>query len=137
MSMFTLAILFDHFQFTLIHGPDIPGSYAILLFIALNFSLTTRHIHNWASFPLWFSFLIPSGAISPFFSSSILDTCSPAGVFIFQCHIFLPFHTFHGVLKAKILRWFAIPFSSAPCFVRTLHHDPSILGPYMTWLMVS
>ena len=29
--------------------------------------------------------------------------------FIFQCHIFLPFHT--GVLKARILRWFAIPFS--------------------------
>ena len=24
--------------------------------------------------------------------------------------------------------WFSIPFSSGPCFVRTLHHDPSILG---------
>ena len=23
--MFTLAISFDHFQFTLIHGPNIPG----------------------------------------------------------------------------------------------------------------
>ena len=34
----------------------------------------------------------------------------------------------HGVLKARILKWFAIPFSSGPCFVRTLHHDPSILG---------
>ena len=41
---------------------------------------------------------------------------------------FLPFHTVHGVLKARILKWFAIPFSSGPCFVRTLHHDPSILG---------
>ena len=29
MSTFTLAISFDHFQFALIHGPDIPGSYAI------------------------------------------------------------------------------------------------------------
>ena len=29
-----------------------------------------------------------------------------------------------------ILNWFAIPFSSGPRFVRTLHHDPSILdGP--------
>ena len=49
------------------------------------------------------------------------------GWFIFQCPIFLPFHTVHGVLKAKILKWFAIPFSSGPHFVRTLHHDPSIL----------
>ena len=43
--------------------------------------------------------------------------------FIFQCSIFLPFHTVHGVLKARVLKWFAIPFSSGPCFVRTLHHD--------------
>ena len=45
--------------------------------------------------------------------------------FIFQCRIFLPFHTVHGVLKARIVKWFAIPFSSWPCFVRTLHHDLS------------
>ena len=40
----------------------------------------------------------------------------------------LPFHTVDGVLKAKILKWFAIPFSSGPRFVRTLHHDLSALG---------
>ena len=34
----------------------------------------------------------------------------------------------HGVLKARILKWFPIPFSSGPHFVRTLLHDPSILG---------
>ena len=34
----------------------------------------------------------------------------------------------HGVLKARILKWFAIPFSSGPRFVRTLHHDLSVLG---------
>ena len=44
------------------------------------------------------------------------------------CPIFLPFHTVHGVLKARILKWFAIPFSSGPCFVRTLHRDPFVLG---------
>ena len=27
-----------------------------------------------------------------------------------------------------MLQWFAIPFSDGPCFVRTLHHDPSIWG---------
>ena len=32
--------------------------------------------------------------------------------------------------QGKILKWFAIPFSSGPHFVRTLHHDPSVLdGP--------
>ena len=28
-------------------------------------------------------------------------------------------------LKARILKWFAIPFSSGPCFVTTLQHDLS------------
>ena len=28
--------LFDHFQFTLIHGPNVPGSYALLLFTLSN-----------------------------------------------------------------------------------------------------
>ena len=36
---------------------------------------------------------------------------------------FLPFDTVHGVLKARIQKWFAIPFSSGRHFVRTLHHD--------------
>ena len=63
-----------------------------------------------------------SGVISPVISSSILGTYR-SGKFIF-----LPFHSIHGVLKAKILKWFAIPFSSRPCFVRTLHHDLSVLG---------
>ena len=43
---------------------------------------------------------------------------------------FLPFHTVHGILKARISKWFAIPFSSGPHFVRTLYHDLSVLsGP--------
>ena len=42
----------------------------------------------------------------------------------------LSFHTVHGVLKARILKWLAIPFSSGPQFVRTLHRDPPVLsGP--------
>ena len=39
--------MFDHFQFALIHGPDIPGSYAILLFTALDLASITSHIHSW------------------------------------------------------------------------------------------
>ena len=40
----------------------------------------------------------------------------------------LPFHAVHGVLKARILKWFAIPFSSGPHSVRPLYHDPPILA---------
>ena len=40
----------------------------------------------------------------------------------------LPFHIVHRVLKARIKKWFAIPFSSEPRFVRTLYHDPSVSG---------
>ena len=63
------------------------------------------------------SISILSGVIFPLFSCSILGTYQP-GEFIFQCPIFLPFHNVHGVLKARILEWFAIPFSSGPHFVR-------------------
>ena len=42
-----------------------------------------------------------------------------------------PIHIVHtGVFKPRILQWFVIPFSSGQRFVRTLHHDPSVLcGP--------
>ena len=35
-------------------------------------------------------------------------------------------HTVHGVLKARILKRFAIPFSCGTHSVRPLHHDLSI-----------
>jgi len=41
---------FDHFQFALIHGPDIPDSYAILLFTASDLASIMSHIHNWVLF---------------------------------------------------------------------------------------
>ena len=49
---------------------------------------------------------------------------------ISNCHSFLPFHTVYVVLAARILEWVVISSSSGPCFVRTLHYDPSALsGP--------
>ena len=57
MSMF--CVLFDHFQFTLIHGPNIPVSYVILLFTASDFTSIINHIHNWVLFCF--------GSISSFF----------------------------------------------------------------------
>ena len=109
--MFTHHLLFDHFQFVLIHGPNIPGSSEILFFTALDFTSITSHIHSWALFLLSLSLFFLSETISSLFSSRILDTYQP-GEFIFQCPIFLPFNTVPGVLKARIPKWFAIPFSS-------------------------
>ena len=96
-------------QFTLIHGPNIPGSYAILFFTELDFTSINSHIHNWALLLLWVSFFILSGVISPLFPSSILGTYQP-GEFIFQCHIFFSFHTVCGVLKQEC--WNGLPFPS-------------------------
>ena len=124
VNVHSCHLLFDHFQFTLIHG---QAPMQLLFFIASDLTSITSHIHNWALFLLWLCLFILSGVISPLFFSSILGTYWP-GEFIFQCHIFFSFHTVPGVLKARILKWFSIPFSSGPHFVRTLHHDPSILG---------
>ena len=76
---------------------------------------------------LWLHPFILSGVISLVISSGMLGTYQ-SGEFIFQCPIFLPFYAVHGVLKARILKWFAIHFSSGPHSVRPLHHDPSTLG---------
>ena len=95
--------MLDHVQFTLIHGLNIPGSYAIFFFIASDFSFITRHMYKWVSFPLRPSHSILSRTASscpPLFPSNKLDTFWPGGL-IFQCHIFLHFHTVHGVFKAK------------------------------------
>ena len=127
MDVHSCHLLFDHLQFALIHGPNIPGSYAIFLFVALDFTSITSYIHSWVLFLLWLCLFILSGVISPLISGSILGNYRP-GEFIFQCPIFLPFPTVHGFLKARILKWFAIPFSSGPHSVRPLHHDLPILG---------
>ena len=89
--MLTQHFLFDRIQFTLIHGPNIPGSYAVLFFIASDSTFPTIYIRCWASFPLWPSLFILCGAVSPLCSRSILGTSWPGGL-IFQCHIFVPFH---------------------------------------------
>ena len=77
------------------YGPKVPGSYAILLFTASDLASITSHIQSWVLFLLWFYLFILSGVIPPLISSSILSTYQPWD-FIFQCLIFLPFHTVHG-----------------------------------------
>ena len=81
-----------------------------------------------------------SGSITSFFLELFLHW-SPVSYWaptnLFQCPIILPFHTVHGVLKARILKWFAVPFSSGPHSVRPLHHDSPILGGPTGHVLVS
>ena len=63
-------------------------------------------------------------------SSAAYWTPTSLGCLYFRVFFVFPFHTVHSILKARMLKWFAIPLSSGPCFIRTLHYDPSILdGP--------
>ena len=134
MSMFNLAIS----CFTMSYLPwlmdptfQVPMQYCSLQ----HCSFTTRHIYNWASFPVWSSHFILTRSISNcplLFPNNILDTLWPGGYF-FQGHIFLPFHTVHRFLQVRKLEWVAIIPSSGSWFVRTLHYDPFFLG----WLCVA
>ena len=113
MPMFTLAIsclTTSNFPWFMGLTFQVPMQHCSLK----HWTFTTRHIHKWASFLVWFRLFIPSVASSLLFSNSILCTYWP-GEFIFQCHIFVPFHTVHGVLKVIMLKWFAILFSSGRC----------------------
>ena len=128
MSLFTLAIsclTTSSLPWFMDLTFQVPMQYCF--FTAWDVTSITSHIHNRASFLFWLCLFILFGVISPLFSNSTLGTYWP-WEFIFQCPIFLPFHTVHGVLKIKTLKWSAIPFSSGLHFVSTLHHDPSILG---------
>ena len=83
MSVSSYHLLFDHFQFTLIHGPNIPGSCAILLFTASDLASITSHIHKWVLFLLWLCLFILSGIIPP------LTFSSPFSVLSFSLFILL------------------------------------------------
>ena len=126
MSTFNLAILFDHFQFALIHGPDIPGSYAILLFTASNLASVTSPIHNWVLFLLH--------SFWSYFSTLLQEHIGPLptwGVHLSGSYLFAFSYCSRGsqgknadVVCHSLLQW--------PHFVRTLRHDPSVLGG-STW----
>ena len=106
-------------QITFIHEPNFLGSYAVLFFIASDFTFTIRQIHSWVSCPLWLSLFIPSVFISLLFSISVLDTYQPGEVHLSVLYLFA-FSYVYGVLKARILKQFAMPFSSGPHFVGAL-----------------
>ena len=74
----------------------------------------------------------PFGSISSFcleYFSTLFPVAywslTDLGFYLSVLYLFA-FHTAFGVLKARILKWFTIPFSNRPCFVRPLHHDHDI-----------
>ena len=72
-----------------------------------------------------------SGLISPLISSSILGIYQP-GEFIFQCPIFLPFHTVHGVLNTEVICHSLLQWTT---FCQTTPPWPVHLGqPHTAWL---
>ena len=97
------------------HGESVP-------LIPMLFRVNCSRLFNWiminANLKLFFFFQSQSKGL----------WCQKIVTHLKQDFFFLLFHTVHGVLKARLLKWFTIPFSSRPHFVRTLHHDPSVLG---------
>ena len=93
----------------LLHGTNIPGFYAILFFITLDFTSLTSHIHNWVLFLLWLHLFILSGVISPFFFSSILGTYWPRSLSfsVLPCCLFI---LLVGFLRQEY--WSGLPFPS-------------------------
>ena len=96
-------------QFALIHGPDLTGSFAILLFTALDLASITSRIHSWVLFLLWLHPFILSGVISPLISSSILGTYQP-GYLIFSVLSFSLFIQFMRFSRQEY--WGGLPFPS-------------------------
>ena len=144
MSIFTLAISFDHFQFALIHGPSIRDSYAILLCTALIYFYYQSHpqlsVLFYFIFLLWLHPFILSGVISPLISSSILGTYQP-GEFIFQYPIFCLFVFCLFILFMRFLRqeyWGGLPFPSPVDHILLEFSTMTRLRwSYTAWLIVS
>ena len=109
MSIHCCYLLFDHFQFTLIQGLHIPGSYAILLFTALDCTSNTSHIHT--------GYCFCSGSISSFFLELFLHP-SPVAYWaptdlrssFFSVLSFCLFILFMGFSRQEYWSGLALPF---------------------------
>ena len=101
--------LLDHFNFILIHGTNVPASYAMLFFTALDFIFMTRHIYNWALFLLWLSLFIP---LELFLHSSPVAYWTPTkpGHSSFSVISLCLFLLFIGFSRKEC--WSGLPFSS-------------------------
>ena len=137
MSISTLAICcLTIFNLPLICGPNIPGSYAMLFFTALDFTSVRSHIHNWLLFSLLLSLFILSGAISLLLSSNLLGTnylwahLSVSYLFAFSYSSWGSHKQEYEVVCHFFLQWTTLCHNSPPW--------PVCLGwPHRAWLIIS
>ena len=123
-----------HFHIALIHGPNIPGSYAILLFTTLDLASTTSHIHNWVLFLLWLHPFILPGVIFPLISCSILGTYRSGG-FLFQLSYHFAFSYCLWGSQGKNTEVVYHPFLQWTTCCQTSPPWPAHLGwPHTAWL---
>ena len=136
VDVHSFHLLFHHFQFTLIHGPNIPGSCAILFFTASDFASITSHIHNWVLFFF--------GSISSFFLELFLHWSPGAywsptdlGSLSFSVLSFCLLMLFMEFSRQDY--WSGLPFPSSVDYIfQNSPLWPVCLGwPYMAWLIIS
>ena len=88
---------------------QVPMQYCSLqhwtLFSLPDTSTTEYHFHFGPATSLFLELVVTALCSS----SVVCWTPSDLGELIFGCHIFLPFHTDHGIFTARILEQFAFP----------------------------
>ena len=87
---------------------------------------TTGHCFHFGSISSFFLELFLYSSTVAYWTPTDLGSSSFSVISF--CLFILFMELSHEVVRARILKWFAIAFSSGPHFVSTLHHDPSILG---------
>ena len=102
--------MLDHVQFTLIPGPNIPGSYAVLFFTASDFTFTTSHITTERRFcygsasSSFLELCLCSSPVACWTSSDLgKEGCSSSGVISFCLFIL-----FMAFLRQEY--WSGLPF---------------------------
>ena len=137
MLMFTLTIsclITSNLPWFINLTFQVPLQYCSLQY--WTFTFTTRHIHNWVSFPIWFCLFIPSRAISLLFSSSILDTTNLGGS-TFNVISFAFSYCSWGS-QGKNTEVVCLSLLQGTMFFQKFPPWPVFLGwPYTAWLIVS
>ena len=102
MDVYSCHFLPDHVQFTLIHGPNIPGSYAILFLIALDFTFITRHIHNGVE---QLVVVLHSSPVAYWTPSELGAYILVSYLFAFLCSSWGSHSKYTGVVCYSLLQW--------------------------------
>ena len=94
----------------LIHGPNIPGSCAVLLFRASDLTSITSHTHNWVLFLLWLHLFILSVELFLHWSPVAYRAPTDLGSWSFSVLSFCLFILFMGFSRQEY--WSGLPFPS-------------------------